>query len=75
MGQILNHEKKRPLLAVLSQKDRNPFFHIFSYSSFISLSIKLSFGGTIFIFNSLNGHYLYSPFFPNTKAKEGKTNI
>ena len=30
----------------------------------------MSFGRTIFNWNPLNRHYLYPPFFPDTKAKE-----
>ena len=29
----------------------------------------------IFNFNPLNGHFLYPPFFPNTKAKEEKIGL
>ena len=33
----------------------------------------MSFGRIIFNFNTLHGHYVYPPFFPNTGAKEEKT--
>ena len=54
-------------------RGHNPiFFKTFFYSKIISLSIQMGSGRIIFYFNPLNGHYLYPPFFRNTKAKEEK---
>ena len=54
-------------------RGHNPiFFKTLFYSKIISLSIQMGSGRIIFYFNPLNGHYLYPPFFRNTKAKEEK---
>ena len=46
------------------------FFSNLSYSSILSLSIQISFAIIIFNVNPRNGHYLYPPFFSNTRVKE-----
>ena len=57
-------------------RDHNPIiFKTFFYSKIISLSIQMGSGRIIFYFNPLNGHYLYPPFFRNTKAKEEKCDL
>ena len=57
-------------------RGHNPiFFKTLFYSKIISLSIQMGSGRIIFYFNPLNGHYLYPPFFRNTKAKEEKMDL
>ena len=55
-------------------RGHNPiFFQIFSYSSIVSINRTKGFWGIIFNLKPLNGHYSYTPVFPNAGAKEGKT--
>ena len=57
-------------------RGRNPFFHFFSFNLQSSLyRYKWALEGLFFYFNPLNGHYLYPPFFRNTKAKEEKMDL
>ena len=55
-------------------RGNNPIFFIIFFLSLQSslYRYKLAFGRIVLIFNPLNGHYLYLPFFPNISEKRKK---
>jgi len=57
-------------------RGHNPIFSKFSFTLQSSLyQFKWALGGLFSYFNPLNRHYLYPPFFRNTKAKEEKFDL